>query len=132
MLGLISISPHIINCGAQHQSTDIGCQRLLFPITHSQPYHIVPINWRMINIASTHYFFPYSCTVATLKEKVFLAFHPFRQNIQLTSPLYPHFTNRSPIVKQFFIANHMTKACFGMAFSIVRCFSTCIQTPIFC
>jgi hypothetical protein len=47
MLGLISISPHIINCGVQHKSTDIGSQRLLFPITHSQPYHIVPIIWKM-------------------------------------------------------------------------------------
>jgi hypothetical protein len=34
---------------------------------------------------------------------------------QLTSPVYHHFANQSPIVKQSFITNHMTKACLGMA-----------------
>lgn len=40
---------------------------------------------------------------------------PLRQNTQPTSPVYHHFANWSPIVKQSFITNHMTKACLGMA-----------------
>jgi hypothetical protein len=34
---------------------------------------------------------------------------------KFTSPLYPHFNNLSSIVKQSFILNHRTNACFSIA-----------------
>jgi len=42
-----------------------------------------------------------------LKEK--------RKRKKFTSPLYPHFNNLSSIVKQSFILNHRTNACFSIA-----------------
>lgn len=50
-----------------------------------------------------------------LKNKCSLLSILFLQKTQMGSPLYPHLTNLSPVVKQSLIASHITKACLGIA-----------------
>jgi hypothetical protein len=49
----------------------------------------------------------------TINDLCFLCH--FCRKKQFTSPLYPHFNNLSSIVKQSFILNHRTNACFSIA-----------------
>lgn len=61
----------------QNQPTHVCRQGLLLPIADSQLNYIIPSNCRIIKIAPTHDFLPYSRTIAAFKEEVFSAFHTF-------------------------------------------------------